>query len=146
MAHLRGLGTAERVQIDGGGVVEAPGRVTLPGKEWFVGGELRNFLGYGHGLRRSPGDALVHETEGNKVWVSAVIVGMQVVAREVRGKQQHGTAVPSPTSGCRARARAAASSQQRLRPRGGARASGGECGAARERQWGVGKCEVRARV
>jgi hypothetical protein len=81
------------VQIDGGGVVEAPGRVALPGKEWFVGGELRNFLGYGHGLRRSPGDALVHETEGNKVWVSAVIVGMQVVARGKEMGGQHGEAV-----------------------------------------------------
>ena len=66
MAHLRGLGTAEMMQIDGGDVGEAPGRVAFPGKEWFVGGELRNFLGYGHGLRRPPGDALVHEREGNK--------------------------------------------------------------------------------
>jgi len=53
-------------QIDGGDVGEAPGRVAFPGKEWFVGGELRDFLGYGHGLRRPPGDALVHEREGNK--------------------------------------------------------------------------------
>ena len=66
MAHL---GARERVAttlIDGGGVGEAPGRVAFPGKEWFVGGELRDFLGYGHGLRRPPGDALVHEREGNK--------------------------------------------------------------------------------
>ena len=61
--------------------------------DWFVDGEVSIFHGHGHGLRRSPGDALVHETEGNKVWVSAVIVGMQVEARGKEMGGQHGEAV-----------------------------------------------------
>ena len=80
--------------------------------------------------------------EGKKGRMSTVIMGMRVRAREVRGKQQHGTAVSVPTSGCRARARAAASSRQRLRPPGGARER-----VVSERDSGaVWRCEVRARV
>ena len=80
-------------RIDGGGSGERLARVALAGTAGINGGELLNFLGHGAALRRSPGDALVHETEGNKVRVSAVIIRMQVVARGKGMRGQHGVAV-----------------------------------------------------
>ena len=48
------------MQIDGGGEVEASGRVTLAGVEWFVGGEVSVFLGHGQQLRRGSTAASRH--------------------------------------------------------------------------------------
>ena len=42
------------MQIDGGGMWEAPGQVALAGVGWFVGGELSIFHGHGQQLRRGP--------------------------------------------------------------------------------------------
>ena len=48
------------MQIDGGGEVEASGRVTLAGVGWFVGGALSLFHGHGQQLRRGPTVASGH--------------------------------------------------------------------------------------
>ena len=99
-------------RIDGGGSGERLARVALAGTAGINGGELLNFLGHGTALRRSPGDALVHETEGNKVWVSAVSKGKRVRAREER-RGQCGVAAMTDLDG--------GSGCGRARPPGGAR-------------------------
>ncbi len=75
-------------------------------------------------LRRDPPGAPGHDTEGKTSRVSVMVMVRQVRAREEQGREQHGVAVSSPTSGAAARKEklwAAAASLRSTRPSGGVR-------------------------
>ena len=76
------------MRIDGGGSGKTLARVALAGEGWFVGGEVLCFHGNFPKLRR-----FCARSRGKKLWVSAVTVGMQLVARGKEMGGQHGEAV-----------------------------------------------------
>jgi hypothetical protein len=80
-------------RIDGGGVGKLAGRAALAGTAGIDGGVVSNFHGHGSGLRRSPGDASVHENEGKRARVSAVRVENKVPGSERETGQPNGVAM-----------------------------------------------------
>ena len=80
-------------RIDGGGVGKLAGRAALAGTAGIDGGVASNFHGHGSGLRRSPGDASVHENEGKRARVSAVRAENKVQGSEGRNGQPNGVAM-----------------------------------------------------
>ena len=76
-----------------GGLGKLAGGVTLPGMAPVDGGEQLRFHGHFPKLRRGPGCDSVHETEGKRERVSAVVVEKRVQSREQRKGERHGTAV-----------------------------------------------------
>ena len=76
-----------------GGLGKLVGGVSLPGTAPIDGVEQLRFHGHFPKLQRGPGGDSVHETEGKRERVSAVVLEKRVQSREQRKGERHGTAV-----------------------------------------------------
>ena len=81
------------MQRDRGGFGKVAREVTLPGTAPIDGVEQLRFHEHFPKLRRGPGGDSVHETEGKRERVSAVVMEKSVQATEKRKGERHGTAV-----------------------------------------------------